>query len=75
MPTSVRLPPEIEKRLKALATKTGRSRAFYIREMIVNGLEDAEDYYLASKVLERVRTGKERVFSLDEVRRDLGLED
>ena len=34
MPTSVRLPPAIEKRLNALATKTGRSKAFYVREMI-----------------------------------------
>jgi len=75
MPTSIRLPPAIEKRLAALAAKTGRSKAFYLREIIVNGLEDAEDYYLASQVLERVRTGKERVFTLEEVERDLGLED
>jgi RHH-type rel operon transcriptional repressor/antitoxin RelB len=75
MPTSVRLPPAIEKRLAALAAKTGRSKAFYLREIIENGLEDAEDYYLGAQVLERVRTGKERVFTLDEVERDLGLED
>ena len=75
MPTSIRLPPAIEKRLAALAAKTGRSKAFYLREIIVNGLEDAEDYYLASQVLERVRTGKEHVFTLEEVERDLGLED
>ena len=75
MPTSIRLPPAIEKRLNALAAKTGRSKAFYLREIIANGLEDAEDYYLASQVLERVRQGKERVFTLEEVERDLGLED
>ena len=75
MPTSIRLPPAIEKRLDALAAKTGRSKAFYLREIVVNGLEEAEDYYLASRVLERVRSGKERVFTLDEVERDLGLED
>lgn len=74
MPTSVRLPPALEKRLNTLAAKTGRSKAFYVREMIEKGIEDAEDYYLASKVLERVRSGKERVFTLEEVERDLGLD-
>ena len=33
MPTSIRLPPAIEKRLSSLATKTGRSKAFYLREL------------------------------------------
>ena len=75
MPTSIRLPPAIERRLNALVAKTGRSKAYYLREIITNGLEDAEDYYLASQVVERVRQGKERVFTLDEVERDLGLDD
>lgn len=74
MPTSVRLPPAIEKRLDALAAKTGRSKAFYVREMIVKGIEDAEDSYLGMQVLERVRSGKERVFTLDEVEKNLGLD-
>lgn len=73
MPTSIRLPPPLEKRLTALATKTGRSKAFYLREIIANGLEEAEDLYLAQQVLERVRDGKERTFTLDEVERRLGL--
>jgi RHH-type rel operon transcriptional repressor/antitoxin RelB len=34
-----------------------------------------EDYYLAADVLERVRKGEERVYSLDEVEKSLGLED
>jgi RHH-type rel operon transcriptional repressor/antitoxin RelB len=75
MPTSIRLPPAIEKRLTALASKTGRSKAFYLREIIESGLEDAEDYYLASKVLDSLRSGKEKVFPLAEVEKDLGLED
>jgi RHH-type rel operon transcriptional repressor/antitoxin RelB len=75
MPTSIRLPPALERRLDALVAKTGRSKAFYLREMIANGLEDAEDYYLAAQVVERVRQGKERVFTLEEVERTLGLDD
>jgi RHH-type rel operon transcriptional repressor/antitoxin RelB len=74
MPTSIRLPPAIEKRLNTLASKTGRSKAFYLREIIESGLEDAEDCYLASKVLDRVTSGKEKVFPLAELEKDLGLE-
>jgi RHH-type rel operon transcriptional repressor/antitoxin RelB len=75
MPTSIRLPPAIEKRLSSLATKTGRSKAFYLREIIERGLEDAEDTYLAVKVLDRVRSGKEKVFTLAEVEKSLGMAD
>ena len=75
MPTSIRLSPAIEKRLSSLATKTGRSKAFYLREIIERGLEDAEDTYLAVKVLDRVRSGKEKVFTLAEVEKSLGMAD
>jgi RHH-type transcriptional regulator, rel operon repressor / antitoxin RelB len=75
MATSIRLPEEIERRLDDLAEKTGRTKAFYIREMILNHLDEMEDYYLAAEVLERVRKGKERTFTEQEVRQHLGLED
>lgn len=75
MPTSIRLPDDIERRLDFLARQTGRTKAFYIREMILDKIDDIEDYYLASDILERVRKGKEATFDADEVRKDLGLED
>lgn len=74
MATSVRLTPEIEKRLDFLASQTGRTKAFYLREVIEKGLEDLEDYYLAAETLERVRKGEEKVHSAREVREDLGLD-
>ncbi|SES99269.1 RHH-type transcriptional regulator, rel operon repressor / antitoxin RelB [Nitrosospira multiformis] len=60
MPTSIRLTPEIEERLNFLAAQTGRSKAFYLREIIERGLDDMEDSFLAADVLERVRKGKEK---------------
>ncbi len=75
MATSIRLDPEIEQRLDHLAAQTGRTKAYYLRELITNGLEDLEDYYLAAATMERIRKGKERVFTLEEVERDLGLAD
>lgn len=75
MPTSIRLAAETDRRLDRLASETGRSKAFYLREIIERGLQDMEDYYLAAAVLERVRKGEEQVYSLEEVERELGLAD
>jgi len=75
MPTSIRLSPEAEKRLDFLVTQTGRTKAFYLRQIIESGLDDLEDYYLAADVLERVRKGTEKVHSSAKVKRDLGLDD
>lgn len=73
MATSIRLEPEVEKRLDYLARQTGRTKAFYLREIITRGMEDLEDYYLAANVLERVRKGEEEVLSSADVRRSLEL--
>lgn len=75
MATSIRLAPETEQRLDRLAANTGRTKAYYLREIIEQGIEDMEDYYLAADVLERVRKGQEEVHSAADVRRDLGLDD
>ncbi len=75
MPTSIRLAPETEQRLDSLASQTGRTKAYYLREMIERGLGDMEDYYLAADVLERLRRGEERVYSSAEVRDALSVDD
>src|SRR5215218_11067977 len=64
---ALRLPPEIEQRLDALAKKTGRSKSYYAREAILRQLEDIEDDYLARRRLSR---GGARV-TLDSLERDL----
>ena len=74
MPTSIRLSPETEDRLASIVEKTGRTKSFYIREMIERSIDDVEDYYLAADIAERVHNGQEQVFTADEVRRDLGLD-
>lgn len=73
MTTSIRLDSSIENRLDNLAHTTGRTKAYYLRELITNGIDDLEDYYRAAVVMERVRTGKENVYTLDEVEAHLGL--
>ena len=75
MATSIRLAPELANRLDQLALKTGRTKAFYLREMIEGGIAEMEEYYLAADTLKRVRKGQERVYSAASVRKDLGLDD
>lgn len=75
MATSVRLAQETEQRLDFLASNTGRTKAYYLREIIEQGIEDIEDYYLAADVLERIRKGQEQVHSATDIRQSLGLDD
>lgn len=70
---AIRLPSDIEERLNALAKATGRTKTFYAREAILEHLEDLEDIYLAEQTLERLRSGDESTYSLDDVERELGL--
>lgn len=45
MATSIRLSPDLERRLDSLAAQTGRTKAFYLRETIERGLDDVGDHY------------------------------
>jgi RHH-type transcriptional regulator, rel operon repressor / antitoxin RelB len=73
MPTSVRLDPTVEARLGRLAEATGRSKAYYLRELIEQGLEDLEDAYLGAAALEAHRRSGEAAIPLAELMEDLGL--
>ena len=72
---AIRLPPDSEARLDALAQTTGRTKSFYARAAILEHLADLEDVYLAEKRLEDIRAGREATVSLDEVKQSLGLAD
>lgn len=75
MATSIRLDPALEQRLDHLAAQTGRTKAYYLRELVASGLDDMEDFYLASATMERVRKGEEKTYSAQQVRSELGLDD
>ena len=50
---AIRLPAEIEHRLDVLAKKTGRTKSFYVREAVLDHLEELEDIYLSLERLEK----------------------
>ncbi len=71
MPTSLRLPVELDARIEELATKTQRSKSYHIRRAIEKYLEDLEDYLTAVAVLEMKNTRT----PWKEVKKELGLAD
>ena len=72
---AIRLPQSIEERLEKLARRTGRTKSFYVREAILEHLDDLEDMYLAEQALERIRSGEARTIPLEDVLKRHGLED
>ncbi|MBD3892614.1 DUF6290 family protein [Hydrogenophaga sp.] len=73
MALSIRLPVDVEARLKHLAAMTGRSKSFYITEAICEHLDDLEDLYLAERELEAMRAGKSETVPLEEVMKRHGM--
>lgn len=74
MATSIRLDPAIEQRLENLAAQTGRSKAYYLRELVTDGLDDLEDLYLAEQRLIDIRAGRSDTVALEDVMKRYGLE-
>ena len=72
---AVRLPPEIEARLEALAKKTGRTKTFYVREAILEHLGDLEDVYLAEKRVKALEGGKSTSVPLGDLLKRYDVED
>ena len=70
---AIRLPQSVEKRLEKLARRTGRTKTYYVREAILEHLEDLEDLYLAEHALERIRSGEERTIPLKDTIKRHGL--
>ena len=57
-----------------LALQTGRAKYYYVTVALEAYIKDLEDILLANAVIERVRSGKEKVNSLEDVERELYLD-
>ena len=67
---SVHLPSEIEQRIADLATRTGRTKTFYIKEAILEYLDELEENYLVLNRLEK--PGKH--WTLDEMEQGIDMD-
>ncbi|MCL2464788.1 MAG: ribbon-helix-helix protein, CopG family [Micrococcales bacterium] len=57
VPRSLRLPIDVDERLGRLAETTGRSKSYYLRELVTTGLDDLEWAYDVAARAEAVRSG------------------
>ena len=67
---SLRLTKELENRLDHLAETTGRTKTFYIRQLIEDHIDELEDRYIAES---RLENPADRLTS-KKMRQELGLE-
>jgi RHH-type rel operon transcriptional repressor/antitoxin RelB len=74
MALSIRLPGDVEDRLKNLAAQTGRTKSYYITEAICEHLDDLEDLYLAEQRMIDIRAGRTQTAPLEEVMKRYGME-
>lgn len=70
---AVRLDPELEARLTAVAKRMGRSKSHLAREALIDRIEELEDLALLEEALRDPDAGK--TAPLEDVVKRLGLDD
>ena len=72
---NIRIPESLARRLSVLASQTGRTKSYYVREALQDKLEALEEFYLAAETAEQVAIGKMRTWSQAEIEKDCDLGD
>ena len=68
-----RTTPELKSRMDFLAQETHRPTSFYYNLLLEDYLENLEDIYLSEKILEDIKSGKEKTIPAEEVFAKAGL--
>jgi RHH-type transcriptional regulator, rel operon repressor / antitoxin RelB len=72
-PASVRLSARLNSALNQQAKQLKISKDALVRRALEDKLEELQDIADAEIMLARIKSGKEKTFTLDEVRKELGL--
>ena len=64
---NMRIEESLDQRLLALASRTGRTKSFYVAEALRIFLEDQEDYYLAKDSLREFNESGEDSIALKDI--------
>jgi len=73
MPT-VEVTEDVENLLEDLEKRTGKSKAFYVREAILAYIEDLKDIEIAEQRYEDLQAGRSHTVPLEEVMKRYGME-
>ena len=72
---AIRLPEQIESRLDRLAKLTGRTKSFYVRQALIEHLDDLEDIYIAEQRIADLKARKSSSIPLEDVLKQYGVAD
>lgn len=64
---------EVDERLSRLAAATGRSKSYYLRELVTAGLDDLEYVYGLVARAEGVRADQRETRPLDDLMSEMGI--
>ena len=70
---SLRVDDSIYNQLDNLSKKSGIDKAKFLKQALLEFMEDREDYFLAVEALEDLKAGRDKIVSWDEVKKELGL--
>lgn len=70
---TLRLPSALDKSLARSARAAKQTKSAFVRAAVMERIAEAEDYRIAVKRLAAVKSGKSKTYSLEEVKRDVGL--
>ena len=70
---SLRVDDGIYNQLDSLSKKSGIDKAKFIKQALLEYMEDREDYFLAVEALEDLKAGRDKIVSWDEVKKELGV--
>lgn len=73
VPRSLRLPVEVDVRLSRLAAATGRSKSYYLRELVTAGIDDLEYAYGLVTRAEAIRAGRRETRPLDDLMSEMDI--
>lgn len=73
VPRSLRLPVEVDERLSRLAAATGRSKSYYLRELVTAGIDDLEYAYGLTSRAEAIRAGQRDTRPLGDLLSELDI--
>ena len=73
VPRSLRLPVEVDERLSRLAAATGRSKSYYLRELVTAGIDDLEYAYGLITRAEAIRAGRRETRTLDDLMSEMDV--
>lgn len=70
----VKLPLDLEERLNKLVQQTRHTKSYYLKRALEDFLDEQEDLLLAESRRALIQSGQEKLYSLEETKKILGLD-